>query len=77
MLLLMYLHTCVIGYRSLCYLFYTVHDKIPYQQCKICFFLADMGPLIFEVVCGPSLKILGHARLDDVAKLSANAPIHG
>ena len=40
-------------------------------------FLADMGPLIFEVVCGPSLKILGHARLDDVAILSANAPIHG
>ena len=36
-----------------------------------------MGSLIFDVVHGPSLILLGHVRLDDVTQLSASDPIQG
>ena len=37
----------------------------------------DMGPLVFDVVHGPSLVLFGQARLVDVTQLSASAPIEG
>jgi len=40
-------------------------------------YLKDMGPLIFDVVHGPSLLLLGHVRLVDVSQLSASAPVQG
>ena len=36
-----------------------------------------MGALIFEVVHGPSLIVLGRVRLVDVSTLSASTPIQG
>ncbi|CAH3172535.1 unnamed protein product, partial [Porites evermanni] len=40
-------------------------------------YLKDMGSLIFDVVHGPSLILLGHVRLADVTQLSASDPIQG
>ena len=37
--------------------------------------LLDMGPLIFDVVHGPSL--VGQVRLADATQLSASDPIQG
>ena len=39
--------------------------------------LADMGYLVFEVVHGPSLILLGKAELANLEQLSAKNPIHG
>lgn len=56
------------------------HLKINF--CKTIHFIKmtprlDMGPLIFDVVHGPSLLLLGRVRLVDVSQLSASAPIQG
>ena len=40
-------------------------------------FCLDMGALIFEVVHGPLLMLLGQVRLMDALQLSASAPIQG
>ena len=40
-------------------------------------FCLDMGALVFEVVHGPLLMLLGQVRLIDTLQLSASAPIQG
>ncbi|XP_015771558.1 PREDICTED: C2 domain-containing protein 3-like [Acropora digitifera] len=40
-------------------------------------YLKDMGPLIFDVVYGPSLILMGQVRLHHVTQLSTSAPIEG
>ncbi|XP_068718257.1 C2 domain-containing protein 3-like isoform X2 [Montipora capricornis] len=40
-------------------------------------YLKDMGPLIFDVVHGPSLILMGQVRLSDVTQLSATSPVEG
>lgn len=40
-------------------------------------FCLDMGALIFELVHGPLLMLLGQVRLVDTMQLSASAPIQG